>query len=99
MRSIVLASATLAALGLAVAAPAAAVPGDAEFLRILDTHGIPYADADQITDVGESVCQYVADGHSAAEAVAAIAAAEGFTEQQSEIFVQGAIASYCSYLA
>lgn len=93
-KPVVAAFAVAGVLGLA--APAAADPGDGNFLGALDKMGISYPDAADAVAGGHSVCDYLTTGHSANQAAKAVKNANpSLTLTRASQFVSIAQASYC----
>ncbi len=95
MRKPVVAACAVAGL-LGLAAPAAADPGDGNFLGALDKMGISYPDAADAVAGGHSVCDYLTTGHSPNQAAKAVKNANpSLTLTRASQFVSIARASYC----
>lgn len=91
-----LAAAFALAGALGVAVPAAADPGDGNFLGALDKMGITYPDAADAVAGGHSVCDYLTSGHSANQAAKAVKNANpSLTLTRAAQFVSIARAAYC----
>ena len=89
-------AAVVAAGALGLAAPAAAEPGDGNFLGALDRMGISYPDATDAVAGGHSVCDYLTSGHSTNQAAKAVKNANpSLTLTRASQFVSIAQASYC----
>ncbi|KLO25510.1 hypothetical protein ABW16_22705 [Mycolicibacter heraklionensis] len=81
---------------LGMATPAAADPGDGNFLGALDKMGISYPDPADAVAGGHSVCDYLTSGHSANQAAKAVKNANpSLTLTRASQFVSIARASYC----
>lgn len=81
---------------LGLAAPAAAEPGDGNFLGALDKMGISYPDAADAVAGGHSVCDYIAEGHTVNQAAKAVKNANpSLTLTRASQFVSISRAAYC----
>lgn len=81
---------------LGLAAPAVAEPTDGNFLGALDKMGITYPDPADAVAGGHSVCDYIAQGHSANQAAKAVKNANpSLTLTRASQFVSISQAAYC----